>query len=185
MFNFGQDRYRRIHTLDAIPQTPKIRGRVLSLSYWLHSYFAMAAHPNHAVSTYCFLVDPLCYIRTLNTIFSDAAAALEAIRNEARAQLLATLAEPGEENVDQEWVERGTESWDDFGAFAFEDKGIELHFAPYHVAAYAAGPQSVLVSYEKIAQFVSPVFKSALDIEYVGSTGPVFATSEEVAGAGV
>ncbi len=168
-FNFGQDKYRRTHTLDASPQTPKVRGRILSLAYWLHSYYAKAAHPNHGVSTYCFLVDPLCYIRSLDMIFDDTTGALETIRSEVRAHLIAALGEDGEEYpADQEWIERGTDDWSAFAAFTFEDKGIEIHFPPYQVASYAAGPQTALVGYEKIAGFVSPVFKSALDIEYIG-----------------
>jgi len=168
VFNFGQDRYRRTHTLDASPQTPKVKGRILSLAYWLHSYYAGAAHPNHGVSTYCFLVDPLCYIRTLEMIFVDLEVALDAIRSEVRSRLIAVLRGEGDEYFDQEWLERGTETWNDFTAFTFEENGIELHFPPYQVASYAAGPQTALVEYEKIATFVSPLFKSALNIEYVG-----------------
>lgn len=183
-FNFGQDKYRRTHTLDASPQTPKVRGRILSLAYWLHSYYARAAHPSHSVSTYCFLVDPLCYIHSLNMIFDDAIGALETIRSEVRAYLITTLGEDREEDADREWIERGTETWNDFAAFTFEDKGIELHFPPYQVASYADGPQTALVGYEKIAGFVSPIFKSALDIEYVGLAERTFSPLPETVDTG-
>ncbi|MGX5667671.1 TIR domain-containing protein [Rhizobium daejeonense] len=182
-FNFGQDRYRRTHTLDASPQTPKIKGRILSLAYWLHSYYARAAHPNHGIKTYCFLVDPLCCIRSLEMIFTDATAALDTIRSEVRSHLVAIQGEDGDEYVDRDWIERGTETWNDFQAFTFEEKGIEIHFPPYQVAPYAAGPQSALVEYQKIATLVSPIFKSALDIEYVGTVG-TFSTPVELGETG-
>ncbi|WP_407073540.1 hypothetical protein [Rhizobium sp. AQ_MP] len=54
-----------------------------------------------------------------------------------------------------------------------------MHFPPYQVAPYAAGPQNALVEYEKIATFVSPIFKSALDIEYVATMG-TFSTPLEL-----
>lgn len=174
-FNFGQDKFSRIHTLDATPQTPKVRGRILSLAYWLHSYYARAAHPNHDVKTYCFLVDPLCRIRSLEMIFDDQAKALEVIQHEARSELIATLGEAGEE-VDEEWVERGTKEWSDFHAFTFEEKGIELLFPPYQIASYAEGSHTALLTYEKIADLVSPIFKSALDIEYMGKSNYAFAS---------
>ncbi|MBO9656597.1 MAG: TIR domain-containing protein [Agrobacterium tumefaciens] len=167
-FNFGQDRFRRIHTLDAQPQTPKIRGRVLSIVYSLYSYHAGAAHPNLGFSSYCFLIDPLCQIDQLSEIFEDAAAAFLVLQSEVRSQLLAPDAE---EEIDfpsdEDWIKRGTDDWSAMRAFGFDDTGLQIHFAPYEVASYAAGPQVVHVAYEKFAHLVSQVFKSALDIEYL------------------
>ena len=184
-FNFGQDRYRRTHTLEGYPQTPKVRGRVLSIAYSLHSYYAMSAHPNYDFSTFSFLFDPLCHIASAEVIFEDAAAALELIRDEVRSQLLAERPdeEGGAPALDREWVERGTESWDDFAAFSFEDKGITFYFAPYHVASYADGPQFALVSYEKIAHLTTKVFRSALDIEYIGLDRPSFLEAHSQSGS--
>lgn len=178
-FNFGQDKYSRTHTLDATPQTPKVRGRILSLAYWLHSYYARAAHPSHEVKTYCFLVDPLSHIRSLDMIFNDQTEALKVVQCEARSQLVVSLGEDGEYEVDQEWVENGTKEWSDFHAFTFEEKGIELHFPPYQIASYAAGPHTVLLPYEKFAHLVTPLFKSALDIEYLGTSANSIAFSLE------
>lgn len=167
LMNFGQDKFRRTHTLDAAPLTPKIRGRVLSLAYWLNSFYAMAAHPNHLVQTYCFLVDPLCRISSLSMIFDDPTSALACIQEEVRQDLLQSSTETEDDfPLDRDWVERGTKDWSDFSAFIFEDSGIEFHFSPYQVASYAEGPRFSLVKYEKIARFISPIFCSALNLEW-------------------
>lgn len=166
-FNFGQEKYSRTHTLDVQPQTPKVRGKMLSIVYWLHSYYAMAAHPNHVVRTYCFLVDPLCHIDNLELIFEDSDQAFVVIQGEVRSRLLAPRDDDDSEyRLDPDWVSRGTENWDDLRAFSFEESGIEFHFAPYQVMPYAYGPQVALVEYEKIWPQVSRVFVSALGLEF-------------------
>lgn len=171
LMNFGQDRYLRTNTLDAAPLTPKVRGRVLSLAYWLNSYYAMAAHPNHHVQTYCFLVDPLCRISSLGMIFDDSTSAFNRIQDEIRHQFLNIHSNSQDEfQLDSEWVERGTKDWRDFSAFTFENDGIEFHFSPYQLAAYAVGPLSAVVKYERICQYISPIFASALEIDHLLST---------------
>ncbi|WP_349956949.1 TIR domain-containing protein [Rhizobium sp. ZPR3] len=166
-FNFGQDRYRRLNSVYANPQLPKMQGRVLSLVYQMHSYSAGAAHPNTHFQTYCFLCDPLCRIERLQKIFENPDNVFPILQADARSQLLARRRE--DEDVpafEEEWVKTGTADWDCFRAFSFDEKGLEFHLAPYQVAAYAYGPQLLHIGYEKIVDHMSPIFKSALDIEY-------------------
>ncbi len=138
--------------------------------YWLYSYHAGAAHPNQGVATFCFLVDPLCQISTLTSIFTDADAALSIIQNEVRSALLANKMEDNDDYaLDPEWVARGTEDWNAFEAFVFDENGIEFHFPPYQVASYAHGPQIALVKYSKLNTLMTTVFKSALDVEYLAA----------------
>ncbi len=168
MFNFGQDRYRRINTLDLYSNAPNINGRIISIMCSAHSYYAGAAHPNLEIKTYCFLIDPLCYISRLQTIFDDESSAFTLLQKEVRSQLSAPRIEDGEDcSLLPEAINSGTEVWDDFQAFLFDDKGIEFHFPPYQVASYAAGPQTAHVAYHKILPFISTLFKAALDIEYL------------------
>lgn len=167
-FNFGQDRYRRLHSVYASPQLPKIQGRVLSIVYQMHTYFAGAAHPNTHFQSYCFLCDPLCRIERLQKIFEKPDDVFPILQAESRSQLLARRREDEDAPAfDEEWVKTGTAEWDNFRAFSFDEKGLELHLAPYQVAAYAVGPQLLHIGYEKFTNYVSPIFKSALDIEYI------------------
>lgn len=167
-FNFGQEKFRRTHTLDASPQTPKFRGRVVSILYWLHSYYAGAAHPFHNVETYSFLVDPLCFIERVESIFTKEDEAFILIQERVRSQLLTPRIGEGEEySLLPDVVYAGTESWNEFQAFVFDEKGIEFHFPPYQVASYADGAQIAHVEYEMIEHLITPLFKAALDIEYL------------------
>ena len=38
--------------------------------------------------------------------------------------------------------------------FTFTKQGLALHFEPYHVAAYAAGPQEVIIPYDQLKTFL-------------------------------
>jgi len=67
-------------------------------------------------------------------------------------------------NLDQEWIDRGTQDWEDFGSFVFLPAGIGILFAPYQVACYADGPQFVEIPYERIKLFMRNEYVSALGI---------------------
>ncbi len=75
----------------------------------------------------------------------------------------------GEEpfKLEEEWVLEGTKSWDDFSSFVFDETGIVVLFDPYHVAAYAFGPQSSKIEYSKIAPLMQPVYASALGVDHI------------------
>jgi len=74
----------------------------------------------------------------------------------------------GEESwgLDPQWVERGTNVWEDFSAFVFKKDGIEILFAPYEVSCYALGPQSVLVSYKLLLNLMRIEYLQALDLPF-------------------
>ena len=112
------------------------------------------------------------YIPDLSFIFRDETVALDRVQRIVRRQLLEVfLGEPGDDLVklDEDWVVRGTESWGDFRAFVFGNEGIELLFAPYHVAPYACGPQFARVNYSDINDLVKSTFGTALEIEYLSN----------------
>lgn len=64
-------------------------------------------------------------------------------------------------------IEDGTLNWENFRSFIFKENGIEFLFAPYHVAAYACGPQLAEVPYEILLDYIKPEYQSALSIEYL------------------
>jgi hypothetical protein len=161
LFNFGQQSFSRTNTWEAFPAAPKIVEKTLSLQYSVHWYGAGAAHPNHHFSTYCFLLDPLVQIKDLRNAFTDQERAFQLIQESTREQLL--LPSPdGEERLSLEWVLEGTKDWDSFRSFGFEQDGIEFYFAPYQVAAYAAGAQFVKVPFDKVKTLLLPWLRNSL-----------------------
>lgn len=164
-FNYGQERWRRTHTIDLQSAGPSVHGRFISLVYAVHTYYAGAAHPNIGFRTFNFFIDPLFSIDTLALLFEDPDGAFSITQAEARRQLLEAR-EGLEFALDEDTVNHGTEDWDDFKSFAFKEDGIELLFAPYEVASYAEGPQFVEIKYDLVKHLLKPTFRSALDLEY-------------------
>jgi hypothetical protein len=164
-YDFGQERYLRSNTWEAFAGEPKISGRMLSLRYSIHYFSCGAAHPNSGFETFCFLLDPLVRITSLQSMFDDDAGSLEVIRNLLRKQLLEpvnTGLEGDAANLEKEWVFSGTEGWESFRAFIFDEDGLEVLFAPYQVACYAAGPQFAKIPYEEFKHLLSRTYANAL-----------------------
>lgn len=169
--NFGQVKFWRTNTLDIAFDQPSIVGRVVSLQCEIYRMNGGAAHPYSYPRTFSFLLHPLFFIESLGDIFSDQEAGFEFLQNRARSDLLSPR-EKDYAELDQEWVERGTSDWNDFKSFVFKRDGIALLFAPYHVGCYASGPQSCFVPFLEIVDRIKPVFKSALEIEYIKNIPP-------------
>jgi hypothetical protein len=118
--------------------------------------------------TFCYLIEPVVPIKSLEQIFTEPDRAFSEIQSLVRKQLL----EPktgtgGDEKFDLEWVHKGTERWEDFSSFVFDETGVVVLFGPYQVACYAAGPSSIKVEYSRIAPFMKPVYINALRIEHI------------------
>ncbi|MCP2135840.1 hypothetical protein J2S28_002892 [Rhizobium sp. SLBN-94] len=167
-YNFGQARFFRTHTLDISSGGPKIQGRILSLLFASHSYYAGAAHPNLNFRSFSFFIDPLFAISNLEEIFESKDEVFPIIQAEVRRQLLEPKPDDEDEEylLDAEWVNRGTDEWKDFAVFTFGEKGIEIAFSPYQVAAYALGPQFVEIDYKLVEDNITPVFKTALELSW-------------------
>lgn len=173
-FNFGQNRFQRQNSWEASCGDPKIKARVATVAYSIWWYGAGAAHPNHGFKTFTFTLDPVTQINRLESIFKVPQTVLPCIQAAVRESLLAERFEGMTSDdeplaLDPEWVERGTEAWDDFTNFVFGDDGIEILFGSYHVAPYAFGPQTAVVPYEKIALFMKKHFACALGVEHLQS----------------
>jgi hypothetical protein len=62
-----------------------------------------------------------------------------------------------DEMFDEDMVKSGTEARaDNYEGWAITRKGVYLTFDPYQVAAYAAGPQQVLVPYSALKDIIKP-----------------------------
>jgi len=161
-YDFGQERYSRTNTWEAFAGEPKIAGRIISIVYRIGWYFCGAAHPNSGFRTFCFLLDPLVRIARLSTMFADEQKSLETLKALVRRQLLAPKDDDEGLSQQEETVLSGTEEWDSFGSFAFDEEGMEIMFAPYQVASYANGPQFVRLPYKDFAHLLLPLYKNAL-----------------------
>lgn len=165
-YNFGQKKFFRTRTLEAHCRQPAIVGRVISLIYSNYRYSG-GAHGNYNFHTYVFTLDPLARVYPISQIFSDANESFSKIQRLAREQLINDLSAadglPPEDH--REWVNGGTEKWSDFEAFALAEGGIEIIFPPYQVAAYAYGPQTVILDKNEIHDLLRPEFLSALGWE--------------------
>ncbi|WP_407114298.1 RsiV family protein [Bradyrhizobium sp. LMG 9283] len=161
LYNFGQERFSRTNTWEAFPAEPKVSGKVLSLQYVYSWYWCGSAHPHMGFRSFCFLLDPLLQLPSLRALFLDEAAAFAAIQASVRKQLLCPD-DPEQSLKDQEGtVLSGTNDWECFNAFVFEDDALSLSFAPYSVAAYASGPQFAKVPIEE-KEWLHPWFRNAL-----------------------
>lgn len=168
LYNYGQDKFRRTNTYDVQCGEPSIVGKILTVQCSHHSYFAGAAHGNMGFSSYSFVMEPLCLIEGISSVFKAPEEAFKVIQSNVRRTLKAVRLGPDDQyDLDPDWVDRGTEGWDDFSTFVPRDEGIEFHFAPYAVAAYACGPQVALVPYEEIVEHMRSEYLSAFDVEHV------------------
>ncbi|WP_286738158.1 TIR domain-containing protein, partial [Thiomonas sp. SCN 64-16] len=140
-YNYGQEKFSRTNTYDAHCGTPKLKGRVISVQYAVHWYGAGAAHSNFHFETHVFSLDPRARRPTLESMFSEPSKALSIIQDAIRKQLKSELPLKTEanHNFGTDWIERGTDKWEDFSAFVLAEDSIDLMFAPYQVASYAEG----------------------------------------------
>lgn len=171
LFNHGQDKFRRTNTYDAHCAEPSVVGKVLTISYVIHWYGAGAAHPNMHFVAYSFVMEPLCLIENVQAVFRSEVNALEIVQNSVRKALKETWLSGSEKadqyQLDAEYVDRGTQKWDDLLCFVPKADGLEFLFAPYQVACYADGPQIALVPYAEIVTAMRDEYVSAFGLEHV------------------
>jgi len=168
LFSYGQDRSRRTNTYDASCGEPVITGRVITVPYAIHTYGAGAAHPNMHFETFSFVLEPLMRVLDFGGVFSYQEDALRVIRTEVRKQLIQLISLQDEQETTgsaREWIEKGTDTWNCYGAFVFRNEAIEIQFAPYAVTAYAYGPQFALLNYELLIDYIRPEYQMALGLE--------------------
>jgi len=152
--------------------TPTVHERIVSMSFAVWTTAVGAAHPNMFFKTFAFTLSPVSQISTLQSIFSEPDEALVVIQRDVRHQLLhANERFPSDEGaapeLDEEWVNRGTASWEDLVNFVFEPDGIEFLFSPYQVAAYVHGPQFAKIEYKKLAKLMHRDYAFALGVEHM------------------
>lgn len=170
--SFGQEPFFRMNTWEATCNTPVVHERIVSMSFAIWTMGAGAAHPNMFFKTFAFTLSPVSQILSLQSLFSNPDEALKVIQESVRDELLHKnerfpREEGGEPELQKEWVNNGTASWDDFSNFVLSADGVDLLFSPYQVAAYVFGPQFAKVEYTKLAKLMHRHHAFALGVEYM------------------
>lgn len=173
-FSWAQMSYQRTNTYDAHYSTIFQSNTFLSIIYTVSWYGAGAAHPNHHIETFNYMLNPQFEIAEIQDLFTDAAVFFPKLQEYVQQHLLNI---PGEDDMmetygrdnllDAEWVKNGTEDWSAFQAFSFSDEGLVVYFSPYQVGPYALGILDVTVPYKFLCDSLKNDFKHALDIHYL------------------
>jgi hypothetical protein len=119
------------------------------------SYSAGAAHPNSYSETVNFDLrngKPL----KLADLFQPGSKYLKTLAAYCIADLKKQGKQKGEESMlDDDWIERGAgPDAENYGSWTIGKKGLGITFDSYQVAAYAAGPQHVLVPYSALKDLI-------------------------------
>jgi hypothetical protein len=130
---------------------------LISIEFTVSSYSAGAAHPNSYAEVVSFdlkngkalklaeLFQPGSkYLQTIS------AYCIQALTKQAKGQGDYAL-------MDADWIKRGAgPDLKNYNGWTISKKGFEITFDPYQVAAYAAGPQHVMVPYSALKEIIKP-----------------------------
>jgi len=130
---------------------------LIAIQFTVSSYSAGAAHPNSYTDVVNFdlkngkqlklgdlFLPGAKYLQTLSTF------SIQELKKQAKAQ-------GGYGAMDDDWINRGAGAEQtNYDNWTITKKGLGITFDPYQVAAYAAGPQNVLVPYSAIKDIAKP-----------------------------
>ncbi|MAT42976.1 MAG: hypothetical protein CL609_11580 [Anaerolineaceae bacterium] len=124
-------------------------GQRLSILGQIYTYYAGAAHPNMFYITLNYDLTTQQVLQ-LDDFFIAGSDYLNLLKNTCAAELISRDIGFFEDNLAAEPTY--------FKNITFTPAGLMVHFSPYDVASYAAGPQTVLIPY--------PVLEGTLKPEY-------------------
>jgi TIR domain/Protein of unknown function (DUF3298) len=133
---------------------------VVSVGITISHYFHGAAHPNHSIETFNFLISGGVRRLQLHDLFINPAAAEEVITTATREELFRYAwesyhEEPSDTTVD--WIESGTAPHcSKFNNFRLMADRLVVTFSPYEVAPYSMGFQSVEIPYFRLRHLLRP-----------------------------
>ncbi|CAI3956499.1 unnamed protein product [Commensalibacter communis] len=137
------------------------RDNVISIQYNFDQYGAGAMHGIQSTECYNFTLSPLTKIESISWLLKDGEVAFTGLQEIIRNKLAQYL----ECEDDEEWMIRGTTSYDDLSNFAFMDRHIEFKFRNYQVCCYAQGNPSISIFYEERVHLLSKHAKVQLGLE--------------------
>jgi len=124
-------------------------GQRISILTSVYSYYAGAAHPNLNYLTINYDLN-LSDTLLVNEVFVSGSDYLTFLHDHCAASLDARGIGYWEEGLTLDPIT--------FHNFTFTQKGLAIHFDPYQVAPYAAGPQTVLIPYTDLNGWLKPEY---------------------------
>ena len=129
---------------------------LISVEFTESTYEAGAAHPNSSTTVLNYDVKGGKKL-SLGDLFNPKANYLKTISDYCIKELKDRSKKDKDSMVDDEMMKSGASARaDNYKAWAITKKGLWITFDPYQVAAYAAGPQYVLVPYSALKDLIKP-----------------------------
>ncbi len=134
---------------------------LVGVEFTVSSYSAGAAHPNSYTEVVNFDLKNGKLLK-LADLFTPGAKYLQALSTYCIQDLKKQAKEQGQDAMlDDDWIKRGAGAeLTNYDNWTITRKGLGITFDPYQVAAYAAGPQRVVVPYSALKEIIkldSPV----------------------------
>ena len=127
---------------------------LIAIEFTVSSYSAGAAHPNSYTEVVNYDLQNGKLLK-LADLFQPAAKYLRTLSSYCIQEL--KKQQTAEGFVDEDWVKKGAApELTNYDNWTISKKGLRLTFDPYQVAAYAAGPQRVLVPYSALKEIIKP-----------------------------
>ncbi|MEK7072863.1 MAG: DUF3298 domain-containing protein [Patescibacteria group bacterium] len=149
-------------TIDIEATMAFLAPEIVSVRYEASVYSAGAAHPN---SFYKTLNWDIIHARDIQTddLFVNEADWISRFSTLAIADLERQFSGAGDdfEALSTDIRQGAGPRAENFAAWTMDRDGITLHFEPYQVAAYAAGPQHVEIPWRELAALLDPAAASA------------------------
>ena len=130
---------------------------LIAIQFTVSSYSAGAAHPNSYTEVVNFDLKNGKLLK-LADLFLPGSKYLETLSNFCIQELKKQTKAQGDYSaMDDDWIKRGAGAeLTNYDNWTITKKGLGITFDPYQVAAYAAGPQNVLVPYSAVKEIIKP-----------------------------
>ena len=126
---------------------------LVSIKFDVSTYFQGAAHPNSYADVLNFDLKNGKQLK-LSDLFKPGAKYLPAIAAYCINDLKKQAKDKG--LLDEEIEKGAAAKSDNYESWTITKRGLSIHFDPYQVAPYAAGPQFVLVPYSTLKDLINP-----------------------------
>ncbi len=130
---------------------------LISVLFDVSSYESGAAHPNSYSDVVNFDLKNGKLLK-LADLFRPGAKYLQTIAAYSISELRKQSKQQGSDSMlDEDWIQRGAAAdSSNYESWTITKKGVAITFDSYQVAAYAAGPQHVLVPYSALKEIIKP-----------------------------
>jgi Protein of unknown function (DUF3298)/Deacetylase PdaC len=126
---------------------------LVSIKFDVSTYFQGAAHPNSYADVLNFDLKNAKQLK-LSDLFKPGAKYLQAIAAYCINDLKKQAKDKG--LLDEEIDKGAAAKSDNYESWTITKRGLGIHFDPYQVGPYAAGPQFVLVPYSTLKDLINP-----------------------------